>query len=86
MGLALLAACHVAVEIILPIVLAFVLMLVLQPVMRLFEKLRLPRMIGALAIIIVLFGSIVGLGAALSGPPFPGRRSCRPAFPGCRGA
>lgn len=68
LGLTLLAACYVAVEIILPIVLAFVLMLVLQPVMRLFEKLHLPRMIGALAIIIVLFGSFVGLGAALSGP------------------
>jgi predicted PurR-regulated permease PerM len=68
LGLALLAACYVAVEIVLPIVLAFVLMLVLRPVMRLFEKLRLPRMVGALAIILVLFGSCVGFGAALSGP------------------
>jgi predicted PurR-regulated permease PerM len=49
-------------------VLAFVLMLVLQPVMRLFDKLRLPRAIGALAIIMVLLGSFVGLGAALTGP------------------
>jgi predicted PurR-regulated permease PerM len=66
--LALLASCYVAGEIILPIVLAFVLMLVLQPVMRLFEQLRLPRMIAALVIIMVLFGSVVGLGGALSGP------------------
>jgi predicted PurR-regulated permease PerM len=65
---ALLAACYVAGEIILPIVLAFVLMLVLRPVMRLFDKLRLPRTIAALVIITVLFGSVVGLGAALSGP------------------
>jgi predicted PurR-regulated permease PerM len=65
---ALLATCYVASEIILPIVLAFVLMLVLRPVMRLFDKLRVPRTIAALVIIIVLFGSVVGLGAALSGP------------------
>jgi predicted PurR-regulated permease PerM len=66
--LMLLAACYLAGEIILPIVLAFVLSLVLQPLMRLFEKVRLPRSLGALAIILVLGGSIIGLGAALSGP------------------
>lgn len=66
--LAIFAASYVASEIILPIVLAFVLMLVLQPVMRLFEKLHLPRTLAALVIIMALFGSIVGLGAALSGP------------------
>ena len=66
--LMLLAACYFASEIILPIIIAVVLMLVLQPVMRLFEKLYLPRLFAALAIIVVLFGSVVGLGAALSGP------------------
>jgi predicted PurR-regulated permease PerM len=66
--LALLAACYAAAEIILPVVLAFVLKLVLQPAMRLLEALHFPRMIAALAIIIVLFGGIIGLGAALSGP------------------
>ena len=66
--LALLVVSYVASEIILPIVLAFVLMLVLQPVMRLFDKLRLPRAIGALSIIMVLLGSFVGLGAGLTGP------------------
>ena len=66
--LALLAACYVASEIILPVLIAFFLMLVLQPAMRLFEKLYLPRLFAALAIIMVLFGSFVGLGAALSGP------------------
>jgi predicted PurR-regulated permease PerM len=65
---ALLAGCYIAGEIILPVMLAFVLMLVLQPVVRLFEKLHLPRAVAALAIITVLFGSFVGLGAALSGP------------------
>jgi predicted PurR-regulated permease PerM len=66
--LMLLAACYLASEIILPVVIAIVLMLVLQPVMRLFEKLYLPRLFAALAIIVVLFGGVVGLGAALSGP------------------
>src|ERR1700731_3260073 len=64
----LLAACYFAGEIILPIVLAFVLSLVLQPLMRLLEKLHLPRSLAALAIIVVLGGCIIGLGAALSGP------------------
>jgi predicted PurR-regulated permease PerM len=66
--LALLAACYFAGEIILPVVIALTLMMVLQPVMRLLEKLYLPRAIAALAIIIVLFGGFIGLGAALSGP------------------
>src|SRR5512133_1175575 len=66
--LMLLAACYLAGEIILPIVLAFVLSLVLQPLMRLLEKLHLPRSLAALAIIMVLGGSVIGLGAALSGP------------------
>ena len=66
--LMLLAVCYFAGEIILPVVLAFVLNLVLQPLMRLLEKLHLPRSLAALAIIIVLGGSIIGLGAALSGP------------------
>jgi predicted PurR-regulated permease PerM len=65
---ALLAACYLAGEIILPIVLAFVLMLVLRPVMRFFDRALLPRTLAAALVIIVLFGSFVGLGAALSGP------------------
>jgi hypothetical protein len=50
----LLAACYFAGEIILLIVLAFALMLVLQPVIRLLEKLYLPRALAAHAIIMVL--------------------------------
>jgi predicted PurR-regulated permease PerM len=67
-ALAVLAGCYVAFEIVLPIVLAFVLSLVLQPAMRQFECLHLPRGIAALLIIVVLFGTLAGLGAALSGP------------------
>jgi predicted PurR-regulated permease PerM len=66
--LALLAAAYVAGEIVLPLVFAFTLKLLLQPIMRLFERLRVPRAIAALLLIIVLFGTIVGLGAAISGP------------------
>ena len=66
--LAMLAACYVAAEIVLPIVLAFVLSLVLQPAMRVLERVYLPRGIAALLVILVLFGTLGGLGTALSGP------------------
>ena len=66
--LLLLGACYAAAEILLPIVLAFVLMLVLQPAMRLLERLHLPRGVAALAIILMLFGALAGLGTVLSGP------------------
>jgi predicted PurR-regulated permease PerM len=66
--LAVLAACYVAAEIVLPVVLAFVLKLVLQPAMRALERVRLPHAIAALLIILVLFGTLAGLGTALSGP------------------
>jgi predicted PurR-regulated permease PerM len=66
--LAMLALCYVAAEIVLPIVLAFVLSLVLQPAMRALERIHLPRGIAAMLIILVLFGTLGGLGAALSGP------------------
>ena len=66
--LAMLAACYVASEIVLPIVLAFVLSLVLQPAMRVLEQVRLPRGVAAMFLILVLFGTLGGLGAALSLP------------------
>ena len=63
-----LALCYVAAEIVLPIVLAFVLSLVLQPAMRALERIYLPRGTAAMVIILALFGTLGGLGAALSGP------------------
>jgi predicted PurR-regulated permease PerM len=66
--LAMLAACYVASEIVLPIVLAFVLSLVLQPAMRVLERVRLPRGIAAILLILVLFSTLGGLGTVLSGP------------------
>lgn len=66
--LALLAAFYVASPIILPLVLAFVLKLLIEPAMRFLEKLRIPRIVGALLAIILLFGGLAGLVTALSGP------------------
>ena len=67
-ALALLAAVYVAAEIVLPLVLAVVLKLLLQPVMRLLERWHVPRILAALLLISAVFGTIVGLGAALAGP------------------
>ena len=66
--LALLAALYVAAEIVLPLVLAVVLKLLLQPAMRLLERWHVPRMFAALLLILAVFGTIVGLGAAIEGP------------------
>jgi predicted PurR-regulated permease PerM len=66
--LALLTTAYVASEIVLPLVFAIILKLLLQPAMRILERLRLPRMLAAVLLILALFGTIVGLGAAISGP------------------
>ncbi|MFI5408158.1 AI-2E family transporter [Kaistia sp. UC242_56] len=66
--LAVLTVCYFASDIILPIVLAIVLKLLFQPAMRLLEKLRVPRTLAALLVILTVFGAIVAVGAALSGP------------------
>ena len=67
-ALALLAAVYLAAEIVLPLVLAVVLKLLLQPAMRLLERWHVPRILAALLLILAVFGTIVGLGAALAGP------------------
>jgi predicted PurR-regulated permease PerM len=66
--LALLASAYMAREIILPFVFAIVLKLLLQPAFRLLERLRVPRIIAALLLILALFGTVVGLGTAISSP------------------
>src|SRR5674536_122580 len=66
--LALLAAAYVASEIVLPFVFAIVLKLLLQPAFRMLERLHVPRILASLLLILALFGTIVGLGAAISGP------------------
>jgi predicted PurR-regulated permease PerM len=66
--LALLAALYAAREIVLPIVLAIILDLLLQPALRLLERLHIPRMLGALLLIALLFGTIVAFVTGMSGP------------------
>jgi predicted PurR-regulated permease PerM len=66
--LAVLAAAYVASEIVLPLVFAIVLKLLLQPALRILVGLHVPRTIAALLLILALFGTIVGLGTAISGP------------------
>jgi predicted PurR-regulated permease PerM len=84
--LALLATAYVASEIVLPLVFAIILTLLLQPASRLLERLHVPRVLAALLLILALFGTIVGLGAAVSGPAGTarGRPSFRRAFRGFR--
>src|SRR5664280_3282877 len=66
--LAVLTATYVASEIVLPFVFAIVLKLLLQPAFRMLERLHIPRMLASLLLILALFGTIVGLGAAISSP------------------
>jgi hypothetical protein len=73
--LALLAAAYVASKVVLPLVFAIVLTLLLQPALRLLERLRLPRTIASLPLILALLGTIVGLGTAVSGPARSGHPS-----------
>jgi predicted PurR-regulated permease PerM len=66
--LASLAALYVAREIALPIILAFILKLLLQPAMRMLERMRVPRTLAAVLLIIALFGAVGGFAVMLSGP------------------
>jgi predicted PurR-regulated permease PerM len=66
--LAVLATAYVASEIVLPLVFAIILKLLLQPALRILERLHVPRILAALLLILALFGTIVGLGTAISGP------------------
>ena len=67
--LAVLYTLYFAADIILPFVLALVLSLLLSPATRfLCEKLRFPRMLAAILMIVVLFSAIGGIGYAISVP------------------
>ena len=59
---------YFASAVVLPIILAVVLYLLLQPSMRALAKLRIPKAMAALTVILMLFGGITGLAFALSGP------------------
>ena len=67
--LAVLYTIYFAASILLPFVLAIVLFMVLSPIMRLLcQRLRFPRTLAALLMIVMLIGVTAGLGAALSVP------------------
>ncbi len=66
--LALLATAYLAAEIIQPMVFAFALNLLMRPGLRFLARWRVPKAVAALILIVALFGTIVGVGAAVSGP------------------
>ena len=55
-------------EIVIPIIMAFMLYLVLQPSMRLFARIHVPKPLAALVILAVFCGGMTGLGMTLAGP------------------
>ncbi len=66
--LATLTAAYVARDIVLPMIFAVMLNLLMQPALSALERLRVPRALGAILLILVVSATIVGLGAAISGP------------------
>lgn len=62
------AVMRVAAEVFLPVVIALVLKLLLQPLVRLLERIHIPKGIGALVGVVLLLGVFGGLGAILSAP------------------
>ncbi|HET6552354.1 MAG TPA: AI-2E family transporter [Dyella sp.] len=66
--LAVLAAAYVAKVVLLPIILAFILKLLVQPVMRLLARIRMPRVLASLTVIVALLGLVFGLVELLSAP------------------
>ena len=66
--LAMLTAAYVARDIVLPMIFAIMLNLLMQPALGALERLRVPRALGSILLILVVIATIVGLGAAVSGP------------------
>jgi predicted PurR-regulated permease PerM len=66
--IAVLTCLYVARNIVLPVVLALVLKLLFQPLVKLLERIHVPKVVGALVSLLLLLGVFVGLGALLSSP------------------
>lgn len=66
--LATMVAMYFAASIILPVVLAMVLKLLLQPALHPLERLRIPRALAALTVVIMVVSGMVGFGALVSTP------------------
>ena len=67
--LSMLAAAYVASEIVLPLIFAIMLNLLMQPALGALERLRVPRALAALLLILVVFATIVELAPPSPGPP-----------------
>jgi predicted PurR-regulated permease PerM len=63
-----LTAAYVAAEVVLPVVLAIILKLLLQPGVRLLWRLRIPKSLSALLVIVAMISTILAIGAAVSTP------------------
>jgi predicted PurR-regulated permease PerM len=72
---------HEACSIAIPIVLAFILKLVLQPIQRVLERLRFPRVIAASMIIFAVVISIICMATILSGPAAAWGKKIPDAYP-----
>ncbi len=66
--LAMIAALQTSSTIVVPVVFACIFNLLLQLPMRTLDRVYVPRPIGAVLVIALVVGSLVGLGTALSGP------------------
>jgi predicted PurR-regulated permease PerM len=66
--LAAIAALQTSGTIILPVVFACIFNLLLQLPMRILDRVHIPRPVGAVLVIALVVGTLVGLGTALSGP------------------
>ncbi len=66
--IAVLVVLYVAAEIILPVVLAIVLKLLLQPLVRLLERVHIPRPVAAAFAVLLVLGALAGTVSALAGP------------------
>jgi len=73
---------YVVAEIVWPLVFAFILSLLLKPLLRLLERLHIPRVLCAFLLVAAVFRLFVGLGTAISGPAASWRQNCPMA---CRG-
>jgi len=62
------AAMRASASLLLPIVLAFVLKMVLEPFVRALGRARIPRVMAAILIMVVLFGGLLELGSRVSAP------------------
>jgi predicted PurR-regulated permease PerM len=66
--LACMAVLYVASEIVLPLILAIVLKLLLQPLVRMLERIHIPRALGAVLSVLLVLGAFGGTISVLAGP------------------